>query len=737
MPAMTDAEFAATLAACNFADPDAVSKLVTSTHTNVKFNEQVEVRQAIKPLGAYNYFGGLFGKEVWGDGQGMDLIREYYAPSHIPLTFSHFVRQSAICDPNLANECNRIACQIPEGGRGTLPSQVFFKAGLKTPRDCIANIRHIRQFQWWASKIIDDRERADEQIMNIFYLMAGIQTAGNKITMQGCRDANGLLKLCPDNNPRNPLHGGYYNYMEERFPQPTNLQDMVPLTVDSMEGMARHWAQFPVGNEAAKGPRGENIYEFWYPDDWYLAEAIRNPDYMEKLKLTMPNLLFAGTTLAPGDREVIGNWAPRVMPWLPRFAPTSDGRIVPVDNLVGVDIEVGKEYVGSLEFENAPFGIAMIVSGKQGTILTRPTLTQSGAGFPILPIAGDMPWRIRNDYDAICNEQLNQPYSEKFYEMGFRMDDPQAATALLFRRRIFPMRPINECDLAPIFQVVPNEIDCPVTTVGCSDNNRRVEDGITELGGATYVSCTSHACGNTATAPFHYILKIDRKANMPDYNSLGCPCGSAVSLYVYDEDGAYVKQIQGVYKSDVVMFPEARVFVETTVALAVGQCIKGISCADTTPFAGNAIDSWDAADIVGPPVNKQVGFILNDSISCKAGGSVSITYYDAANVLLGTKTGTIVEVDLDRFYYLVKSADLTFKADAYATQASVTVTCTTPNTLLSDDGDDEDPDDNSDSDSSTVAKATDKVTPKVEPKSKTKATLGDDKDEDEDKKGKS
>lgn len=673
---MTNTEFAAVLDACDFRSPDAVSALVTSTHTNVAFNEQVVERQAIKPLGAYNYFGGLFGKEVWNDGQGMDLVREYYAPSHIPLTFSHFVRQSAICDPNLANECNRQACQIPEGGRGTLPSQVFFKAGLKTPRDCIANIRHIRQFQWWASKIIDDRERADEQMMNIFYLMAGLQTAGNKITLQGVRDANGILKLAGSSDPRNPMRAGYFNYMEEKFPQPTNLQNIAPLTVDAMEGMARYWAQFPKGNESAKGPRGENIYEFWSPDDWYASEAVRNPDYMEKLKLMMPNVLFGGTTLAPGDREVVGNWAARVMPWLPRFAPTSDGRIVPVDSLIGVDIEVGKEYIGSLDFENAPYGVAVITSGKQGTILTRPTLTQSGAGFPILPIAGDMPWRIRNDYDKDCNEQMNQPYSEKFYEMGFRMDDPQASTAILFRRRIYPMRPINECDLAPIFNVLPNEIDCPLTTVGCGDNQRRETDDITGPDGPKYVSCTAANCGNTGVAPFHYMLKIERRANEPDYNSLGCVCGSAVNLYVYDADGVYNRQIQGVYKSDVQSFPEARVFVSTTTPLNAGECIKGILCADSDVGVGNVIDLFDILDENDEVVDGEVGFILDDSLACSISDpSVSIIFKDASGATLGTITGTIQEVDIDRFYYRIFSANPAFQAAAYATQASVVVQC--------------------------------------------------------------
>lgn len=666
---MTPEEYAALLEGCDFRQPNQVSELVTATHTNVMFNEKVEERQVANALGAYNYFGGLFGKEVWPDGQGMDEIREYYTDPHVPFSFSHFVRQSAICDPNLANECDRTRCEVPEGGRGTMPGFVFYRHGFNTPRDCIANIRHIRNFRWWASRVIRSRELIDEQVMNMFYVLAGIQTAGNKITMQGFRDTDGLLKLKTSTDPRNPLRGGLYNYMEERFPAPENLSLIVPLTVDSLEGLARFWAQFPKNNQAAKGPRGENIYEFWYPDDWYQAEAIRNPDYMEKLKLLMPNKLFSGTSLAEGEREVIGNWAPRVMPWLPRFAPTSDGKIVPVDSQVGVDIEVGKEYVGSIDFENAPYGLACIVSGKQGTILTRPPLTTSGAGFPILPITGDTGWRIRNDYDAVCNKDLNKPFSQKDYEMGIRMDDPQAATSFLFRRRIFPMRPINECDLAPIFNVEPNTVDCALTTIGCGDNQRRVSDDITQNPNAPkYVSCTSASCGNTEVSPFNYVLRIERRPNQPGYNSLGCECGAAVNLYVYDEDGAYVKQIQGVYKSDVQSFPEARYFVQTTTALAAGECIKGIACADSTPLMGNVIDAFDISSGI-------VGFILDDSITCNTPDDVWIRYYDADGQVLATINGDILDMDVDRFYYKIHSANGAFQADAYEGQVSIGVSC--------------------------------------------------------------
>ncbi len=667
---MTAVEYAALLASCDFRQPNQVSELVTATHTNVMFNEKVEERLTENPYGAYNYFGGLLGKEVWPDGQGMDLVREYYVDPHIPFTFSHFVRNSAICDPNLANECDRDRCLIPEGGRGTLPGFVFFKWGFETQRDCIANIREIRAFQYWAAKVIRSRELIDEQVMNMFYTMAGIQTCGNKITMQGVRDADGILKLATDTNPRNPLRGGYYNYMEEKFPAPSNVNNIVPLTVDSLEGIARYWAQFPKNNEVAKGPRGENIYEFWYPDDWYQAEAIRNPDYMEKLKILMPNKLFSGTTMAPGDREVIGNWAAKVMPWLPRYAPTADGRIVAVDTHVGVDIEVGKEYLGSIDFENAPLGMAVIASGRQGTILTRPPLTQSGAGFPIMPITGDGPWRIRNDYDKDCNKDLNKPYSQKDYEMGVRMDDPNAAMSFLFRRRIFPMRPINECDLAPIFLVESNEVNCPLTTVGCGDNKRRETDDITQAEGPMYVSCMAAACGNSRdSGVYNYIVKVDRRVNQPGYNSLGCACGASVNLYVYDEDGVYDRQIQGIYKSDVMSFPYARYFIETTAELAAGECIKGIACADATPLQGNVNDAWDFED-------GDVGFLLDDSITCGDGDDVKVTYYDANGTVLGVLAGVIEEMDINRFYYKISSASPYFKAEnAYAGQASIGVSC--------------------------------------------------------------
>src|SRR5690606_31184678 len=106
--------------ACNWSDP-AVSELVSSTHTNVMFNNKVMEMQVNNPLGAFNFFGGFFGSEVWADGQGDDQIREYSTDPYIPFSFSHFTKQSPVCNPNLANNCDFDFCEVPEGGKGTFP----------------------------------------------------------------------------------------------------------------------------------------------------------------------------------------------------------------------------------------------------------------------------------------------------------------------------------------------------------------------------------------------------------------------------------------------------------------------------------------------------------------------------------------------------------------------------------------------------------------------------------------
>lgn len=671
---MTNAEYKAALVACDFRDPNQVSELVTSQHTNVKFNEKVDERLLANPAGGCNYFTGFFGTETWEDGQGQDLRREFYTDPYIPLTFSHFVKTMEVCDPNLANECDTQYCDVPEGGRGTLPPISMFKWGLKTPRDCIANIRHIKDFWYWASKIIRGRELMDEAVINLFYTFAAIRTLGHKVLLQGERDANGNLNPISNSNARNPFRGFAYNYMEELFPKPTNLADVMPLTTDILDIVARHWTQFPKNNHVATGARGELIWEFWYPDDWYQSEAIHNPDYMEKLKVMMPSNLFAGYSQAPNGREVIGNWAMKSMPWLPRFTEATTGGLVMVDTHENVPIEVGSEAVGARNFENAPFGLAMSPSPNQGSILTRPDLTQSGAGFPIQAITGSGDWQIRNDFERGCNDDMNKPYSQKRYEMGFAMKDPDASMGVLFRRRVFRLKPINDCDLAPIFAVEPNTVDCPLTPVGSSDNKFRASDSITEQGDSQRVLCTSVACGNTGESPYLFWVSVAHVAQSVGFNSIGCDCGSTLTLFVHDADGVYDRQVTGVLKSTKFKNPYEQYLVETTEALAEGESIKGLVCTDSTPQQANVINCWDETDQGYETLDGDIQVTVDSPIDCEVGDAVLVSYYDADGLVLGTVAGTLVTAEHAVFEYQVTSGS-ELSCTQYETQASMGISC--------------------------------------------------------------
>lgn len=650
---MTNAEYRAFLESCNFRDPNAVSELVTASYTETRFNQSIAEKQISRPNSASNYFTGFLKTETWPDGQGQDYIREYATQPYIPITFSQFVRTMQICDPNLADECRIDYCDIPEGGRGTLPPIQMYKGGWKTRRDCIANIRHIKDFWYWAKKSVEAMALVDEFTINSFSVLSMLRTLGHKLVLQGELDGNGNLIPIANNNPRNPFRAFAYNYAQELFPRPTNLEHIMPLTSDILEILARHWAQFPEGNHVAIGERGQYIYEFWYPDDWYQSEAIRNPDYMEKLKVMMPSKLFAGYSLNPTGREVIGNWAMRSMPWLPRFAESTEGGLIMVDTHENVPIDVGFEPIGSRNFENAPFGLAVSPSPNQGTLLKRPPLTKSGAGIPIVPITGDGTWRIRNEYDKDCNPEQNMPYFSKRFEMGYMANMPQGM-GIIFRRRVHRLQPINNCDLAPLFSVAPNTLDCALTTVGCEDNKRRVSDVVTEESSFQYVECSSGACGTDNVTPYLYWLKVEPRG-MDNRNLVDCDCGDTVMLAVHDDEGVFLRTITGVIKDTRTNWPRRTLIVETATALAANECIKGIACSDGSILQGFAVDVWASGD--------DIAFMLESPLLCGSGtgnDAVQIRYYDADGVVIDVIAGTIESQDPSRNEYVISSADPAF-----------------------------------------------------------------------------
>ncbi len=654
---MTAEEYLEQLAACDFAQSNQVSKLITSSYTNVGFDAKVLEYQLTNPLGAQNFFAGFFGTEVWADGQGDDRIREYATDPYIPTTFSHFVKQVQLCDPNTGDRCNQDFCQIPEGGRGTLPPQQWYTWGFETPRTCIANFRHIRDFQYWGARTVRGRAMIDEKIMYQFYVFAALRTAGHKYTLNGT-ETNGMLTYAANTNPRGKSQYGSFNFLQDNFPAVTNPNTLMPLTYPFLEALARRFEAIPEGNAVGKNSRGGDVFEIWYPDDFWQENVLTNPDYMNSLKYTMPNSLFAGYSLKPGDAEIIGNWKFRIMPNLPRFAPTADGQVVEVQTHIEVPIEVGNEPLPSIEWMNAPIGVAMMVHGRQGTILTRPTLSHSIDGIPIQPISSNTGWVFNNEYDPTCNRLKNMPFSYKSYNMGFRIEDPNAATAFLFRRRLFAMQPIANCDLQPMVLTTPYNNTCPISTVGCQDGKERVSDNITQIENPPLaVNCFTVECTNAGGTTLVRI-KINRRTHQEDFNSLGCGCGDAVTLYVYDDEGVYLRQVQGIVRSTMKGFPYAEYLIQVAngaIDTEAGECVKRIICADSAPLNANAIASYDSTiegyeDVVGLVVT------LDAPIGCEVGDDVFVRYYDENGLVLATVSGasvTIVEFDIDSNTYRI------------------------------------------------------------------------------------
>jgi len=681
MANITEEEFQDILENCNWKDNGEVSKLVTASYTNVKFNEQVIEKHVLNPVGAMNYFEGFFGTDIWPDGQGTDEIREFATDPYIPYSYEHFIRRMQICDPSLANECDMDYCQIPEGGRGTLPGIEMYAWGFQTQRDCIKNIRSIRDFQYWAGRVIAAREAVDNQVMNMFYSLAAIRTAGHKVVLQGKRDENGRLVPIASSNPRNALRAFSYNYMEKLFPAVTNPNDIMPLSLSVLDRLARTWTNMGgIGcpKPVATGDRGQFVWEIWYGDDFYGEHYYNNADYFEKIKMTMPAKMFAGYSLFDTQtREVLGNWVAKPVYNLPRFTESTEGGIIPVDSHENVPIEVGYEPVMSEDWENAAFGLFLIPSAKQGSILKRPILTKSGQGIPIMP-TGDGQWRIRNDFDKACNYHRNKPYSEKDYEMGFRMDNPDGGYAGIYRRRVFRIDPANECNLAPIIPKAPTDLQCDIVTIGCGDNKKRHQASITQTDFSKAVLCTAIPCGTPGdnAAPYLYRVKIEREGNKVNFDSLGCVCGSTITILINDGNGAFARQQDAVLKDNSLAYPYGYYWIELTTKLADGECIKGIICQDDTPDLGNVVDGWDnTMEGFEDIADATVRFLLDSALECDDGDDVVIRYYDENNTLLDTVNGTISIADPAHYLYDITSAEPDWVYNFKENQVKITVTC--------------------------------------------------------------
>lgn len=681
MPHLTKAQWQAQIDECGGElSQDDLINLIFKEGPNALWSDVVKEKH-VSVYGVYEYLTRLFPTRVWNDWIGTDEFqRTYYSP-FIPFDMGIFQRSMLICDPANMNECHTDYCSIPKGGIQNMPPPEMYKTGFKTEPMCIANIRTSRSAKDIALKIINERFAVDEQVMNAFFTMAVIRMMGHKWILEYELNSSGEPVPVTSGNPYNILGGYRYNFMHPLFPQVGNIANVMPLDIRFLQMFGSALTNSRNQNFVAKGSRGEPIFELWIADDVYRQEVLDNPEFIEANKKYMPEgqiLPFSrGYTLEAPDREVIGNFALRMMPQLPRFAESTEGGLAVIQQYNSIPIDHGtRPYHNFREWDNAPFLLTLAIGKGAGEILTRPSLTTGIEGRPIMPIEGNGEWVYRNDYDKDCNEDLNKPHFRKRYEMGFRMLDPDAGWAFLHRAKKFRLRPFNACDLRDTFVITPQTQDCSILTIGCNPLNERVSNNIIEGSNARKLVCESVICGDDTIWRLTF-RRENWDAITPDQNPMySCVCGDDVTLLVGGDGEGVTSQVQGElieYLRPNLITPHPVWYVKLDAPLDAGDCIKAVVCQDETPTVGNVVGCFDNETIPELGTTK-LKVALDSLLSCDVGDTVTVTWYDAENVSLGTKSATISAFDPNTFIYELTST-APFECDAFEGQVRMTVTC--------------------------------------------------------------
>lgn len=683
MPHMTDAEWRASLEECGetLRDED-ILKIIYSDGPNALFNDKIREMMVARDS-FYNYFRDLYPTRVWNNFQPTTELGEIYHPAYLPFDMSLLRKSSEICSPELLNECDKDRCTIPKGGISHIPQMEFWSYGAKTEPICVANYRNapIKVLDL-ARRLLEERFQVDEMFLNIFYTWATIRMLGHKWVLETTPDGGSMVPI-PSVNPYNMLGGFRYSYLEPLFPQVGNINNITALDIPLLDMLGRALTNSRNSKYMAMGPRQTPIYEFWTGEDLYRQEILDNPEYVERMKYTMPTSMLPGYRLLPNnggatimEKEIIGNFNFRQVPSLPRFAESTQGGLTVVQPKLQVAVDVGFRSLHNYrEWDNAPFTLNVILGKGMGEILTRPAITVGVEGREILPITGDprADWRYRNEYDKECNRDRNKPWMEKDYEMGFRMLDPDAGMGFIARAKKFRLRPTAACDLRDIFAVTPPTNDCDLLTVGCNTVNAlRGTNNITETTQERRVLCNAVVCGvNTMWKLKFTYENIDSVS--PNQNPLGtCDCGDQVQLIVNDLDtGLFKRLVTGTLIEPI--RPNAvnagfTWYVTIGAPLAADECIAGAFCPDATPTVADISDEVEVSE-------GKLRFIVDSLLTCDVGDTVTITYKDEAGTTLDTVSGTITLVDPIKMAYEVTSAEPDWGPGFVDGTCTMTITC--------------------------------------------------------------
>ena len=681
MPHLTSTEWQEQLDACGGdMSQDQLIELVFKDGPNALFSETVEQMKLLNQDSMYNYLTGLFPTQVWNDWSGVTEIGSVYHAAYIPFDMGIFQRSMEICSPGSQNECHTDYCEIPQGGISAIPELEMYKTGFKTRPMCIANIRTSRKAKQIAEMIVKERYSVDDQVMNIFYTMALIRMTGHKWVLEYENNGTQIVPVT-NTNPYNVLQGFRYSYMNPLYPQVGNVNNIMPMDLSFLDSFGAALADSRNPNFLTRGPRGEPIFELWYPEDWYKKEVLDNPEYIERMKYTMKVPMINGSVKEPTDSIIIGNFKLRTVPALPRFAESSQGGLAVVQPQVDVAVDSGNRSIYDVrEYRNAPFFMIQAVGKGAGQILSRPAISTGIEGMPIMPITGNGDWVYRNDYDKECNEDLNKPHFRKRYEMGFRMKNPDASWGMIGRAKLLRLKAPNTCDLQPVFTITPRTNDCSILTIGCNPNNTRMDNNILNSSNIRKVKCSAKFCGDSTN--LYYTLKI-RKENQdsiaPNQSPLGsCICGSTIQVFISDEDGVSEKQsaatIQEIYRPNMVN-PDWTAVVKLASALSAGECISSIGCPDETPTYGVVITCADHTNDDTIPVNA-IKVVLESSLNCGVGDDVLISFYDENGVIISTASaGTIASFNPETLTYVIQTAISGFGCGYREGATTIRVTC--------------------------------------------------------------
>lgn len=680
MPKMTKAEWLSQLEDCggDLSQNDLIN-LVFADGPNALWRDTVEQMKLLYPDSMYNYLTGIFPSRVWNDWQGVTELGKVYHAAYIPFDMSIFQRSMQICDPASQNECKTNYCTIPKGGISAIPELEMYKAGFKTEPMCIANIRTSARAKQIAQAIVNERFQVDEQVMNIFYTMALIRMTGHKWVLEYTKSGSDIIPA-ENTNPYNALGGFRYSYMNPLYPTAGDLNNIMPLDMSFLKYFGSSLTDSRNPNFISRGPRGEPIFELWYPTDWYQQEVLDNAEFIERNKYTTKLPILNGSTLNP-EREIIGNFSMRSVPGLPRFAESTQGGLSVVQPMTPVDVDSGQRHIYDFrEYRNAPFIMIQMLGKNPGEILTRPSIDVGIEGRPIMPITGNGDWTYWNEYDKDCNPDKNMPHFRKRYEMGFRMNNPDASWGFIARAKKIRLIAPNTCDLQPLFKVVPSEQDCSILTIGCNPLNERVSNNIMGDSKVRKVLCGAKSCGDTDNLLYQLkISKENQDSIAPNQSPLGsCVCGDSVQVHIGDEDGDTVKvraaTIIDIYRPNMVN-PNWTVLIKLASALTGAECIQSIGCPDATPTYGVVISCADHSEDDSIPENG-IKVMLESTLNCNVGSNVLIRFYDEDGVIIDSAiAGSIVSVDPDTKTYVISTATSGFGCGYKANAVSIRVTC--------------------------------------------------------------